>query len=166
MIVVRSARFEDLTAINEIYNEAVLHTTATFDTEIKAMDYRREWFRAHGERHPILVAERDGKVAGYGSLNPYSDRAAYAGTVELSLYIDAACRGQGIGTAIMDELLRRGSGAGLHAVLSRITAGNESSLRLHERFGFFRVGTMREVGVKFGRLLDVHLLQKILRPAP
>jgi L-amino acid N-acyltransferase len=159
---IRRAEIEDLSEINAIYNEAVLYTTATFDTDPKTLDYHRQWFAAHGPKNPILVAKREGSVIGWGSLNPYSDRAAYESTVELSLYIHASHRGQGIGKALMSHLLAAGQEAGVHAVLSRITEGNATSLRLHEEFGFWTVGTMKEVGVKFGRLLDVHLLEKIL----
>jgi L-amino acid N-acyltransferase len=151
-----------LVQINAIYNEAVWNTTATFDTEPKTLEYHQQWFLAHGPKNPIILAEREGVILGYSSLNSYSDRAAYESTVELSLYIHADYRGQGIGSALMERILAAGQEAGVHAVLSRIAEGNETSLRLHEKFGFWTVGTMREVGVKFGRLLDVHLLQKLL----
>ncbi|TBL73343.1 GNAT family N-acetyltransferase [Paenibacillus thalictri] len=163
MYNIRKATVADVPGITEIYNEAIANTVATFDTETKTVDNREVWFHGHGPKHPVLVAVQDAKVLGFASLNPYSDRQAYENTVELSLYIHADHRGQGIGKALMEQVLEAGREAGLHTVLSRIVAGNDSSIHLHEVFGFDHVGIMREVGFKFGSLLDVYLMQKIYK---
>ncbi len=159
---IRLIEARDLPATTEIYNEAILHTTATFDTVVKTVAARQAWLAAHQcARHPILVAEVTGQVVGWASLSQWSDRPAYDDTVEISVYVASAQQGQGFGKQLMAETLRRGATAGLHTVLARVVAGNEGSVRLHEQFGFVRVGIMREVGFKFGQRLDVHLLQKI-----
>jgi L-amino acid N-acyltransferase YncA len=157
----RAATDGDLKAITDIYNEAVLTTDATFDLEPKTEDEQRVWFTGHDSRHPILVAEVDGTVVGWASLSEWSSRSAYAGTAEISLYIKEEFQGKGAGRGLLEDIMREGERVGLHAVLSRITTGNEVSIRLHESLGFEHVGVMREVGEKFGRRLDVLLMQKI-----
>lgn len=146
-----------------IYNDAILHTSATLDTQPKTEAEQRAWFEAHDARHPVLVAVLDGAVVGWTSLSRWSDRCAYSETAEVSTYVAEACRGQGIGrqlTAAIDAEARR---VGLHTVLARIVQGNEVSLRLSQTFGFEPIGVMKEVGLKFGRRLDVHLMQKVYR---
>jgi len=163
VISVRAATAADVPAITEIYNEAILTTDATFDSEPKSVASQEQWFAGHDARHPILVAERDGKVVGWASLSAWSDRCAYADTAEISVYLKSEHRGQGIGTVLMTVIMQRGAEAGLHSVIARITEGNEASVRLHCRAGFEDIGVMREVGVKFGRLLDVRMMQRIYR---
>jgi len=162
MPVIRPATASDLPAITEIYNQAVLRATGTFDTEPKTLDQQRAWFAAHGSSHPVLVAEEAGKVAGWASLSPYSDRCAYARTAEVSVYIDETARGRGLGAALLAAVLAAGKTAAIQQVLARITEGNEASLRLHAKQGFFEAGRLRQVGEKFGKVLDVHILQKAL----
>ena len=224
---IRPATPDDLADITEIYNEAILTTTATFDTEPKTMEEQRVWFGQHGGRYPILVAmegdsgpegekesrqqggeveqqgqedegefqleeregqgdagghqlgEREGqgdagghlygervgniggveRVLGWASLSQWSDRCAYSDTAELSLYVKEEYRGQGIGNELMSAILEAGRGAGLHSILARVADRNEVSVKVHESAGFATVGVMREVGWKFGRLLDVLLMQ-------
>lgn len=162
MLKIRKATEEDLPAITDIYNKAILTTTATFDTTVKTIKEQRRWFRAHKKQNPLLVAELDGTMVGWGSLSQWSDRCAYADTAELSVYVAERHRGKGVGREIMKRLLFEGKKNGLHVVLSRIAEGNQGSIHLHESLGFFHVGVMKEVGVKFGRLLDVFLMEKIL----
>jgi L-amino acid N-acyltransferase YncA len=160
-IIIRQANPEDLGAITAIYNEAIIDTTATFDTQPKSPEEQRDWFDGHGSRYPIVVAESAGEVLAWASLSQWSDRCAYADTAEISLYVSASRRGMRIGTRLMEAILRRGREAGIHTVLARIADGNEASIRLHARAGFMTVGVMREVGRKFDRLLDVTLMQII-----
>ncbi|HUI10869.1 MAG TPA: GNAT family N-acetyltransferase [Bacteroidota bacterium] len=159
---VRRAVQDDLEAITAIYNEAVLTTTATFDTEPKTAADRLAWFRSHGGRFTVLVAEVDGRVAGWASLSPWSDRPAYDDTAETSVYVGSAYRGRGIGRSLYAALIAGAKEEHFHTLLARVAGESEASLRLHERCGFRTVGTMKEVGRKFGRLLDVHLLQLML----
>lgn len=161
MIKIRKAEPEDLEGIAFIYNDAILKTVATFDTEPKTIDKQRRWFEEHGSRYPILVAENCGVIVGWASLNSWSDRCAYSGTVEISLYIQEGSRGKGIGKKLGEAVLREGRDAGFHTVIARISEGNDASIHLFETLGFNHIGVMKEVGRKFGRLIDVYLLQKI-----
>jgi phosphinothricin acetyltransferase len=162
MAALRPATETDLPAITEIYNQAVLRATGTFDTEPKTLEQQREWFAHHGAAHPVIVAEEAGKVVGWASMSPYSDRCAYARTAEVSVYIDEGARGRGLGGELLEGILSAGKKAGLLQVLARVTEGNEASLRLHAKRGFFEAGRLRQVGEKFGKVLDVHILQKSL----
>jgi len=161
MITIREASQADQQAILDIYNEAVVNTTATFDTELRSMDKQREWFANHKENHPVVVAENEGKVVGWASLSPWSDRCAYETTVEVSVYVHKDFRAQGIGSKLLEWVTLEGKKAGNHTVLSRITQGNESSIHIHEKFGYRHVGVMKEVGFKFGKFLDVHMMQLV-----
>jgi L-amino acid N-acyltransferase YncA len=159
MAAIRPAREEDLPAVTAIYNEAVERTTGTFDTDPKTAAQMAEWFAGHGASHPVLAAERDGRVVAWASMSRWSDRCAYARSAEVSVYVEASARGRGLAGDLLDELLRRGRAAGVKQALARITQDNEASLRLHARRGFVEVGRLRRVGEKFGRVLDVHILQ-------
>ena len=161
MLIVRRAMLKDLGGITEIYNEAILKTVATFDTSPKTVEEQKPWFESHDSKHPILVAEQGGKIVGWASLSRWSDRCAYSDTAEISVYVKEEHRGKGIGKRLMQEILAQGQEGGLHTVVARIAESNEASVRLHEAFGFEHVGTMKEVGKKFGKLLDVHIMQKI-----
>ena len=158
---VRKATLGDLNAITGIYNEAILTTDATFDTEPKTVAEQRVWFLNHGPRRPILVAEADSAVVGWASLSEWSGRCAYADTAEISIYIKQEFRGKRIGKRLMDAIIAQGEKAELHTIIARIISGNGVSIHLHECAGFEHIGIMREVGRKFGRLLDVCLMQKI-----
>ena len=159
-ISLRLASVRDVPGITSIYNDAVRTTIATFDLEPRSLAAGRRWFRSHGLRHPVLVAVRAGEIVGWASLSPWSDRPAYDRTAEVSVYVEAGSRGLGIGHRLLAELVREGGRRGLHTLIARVADGNAVSLRLHASLGFVPIGVMREVGTKFGRLLDVHLLQR------
>jgi phosphinothricin acetyltransferase len=162
-IVIRPAVPADVAAIARIYNQAVEHSTATFDTEPETTQDRERWFEEHtAPQHPVLVAELDGDVVGWASLSRYSTRCAYIATAEASAYVDEAHTGRGIGRRLSEALLEAGRAGGVHAVIVRICTENVASLALSRRLGYFEVGVMREVGMKFGRLLDVMVLEKLL----
>jgi len=116
---------------------------------------------SHDARHPVLIAEQDDIVIGWASLSQWSDRCAYYDTAEISLYIKEKHRGKGIGKELMKATIREGKTAGLHTIIARIADGNKISIDLCKSAGFQHIGTMREVGKKFGKLLDVHLMQLI-----
>ncbi|NNE07461.1 MAG: N-acetyltransferase [Gemmatimonadetes bacterium] len=161
----RPAEERDLPAITEIYNQAVLGTTGTFDTEPKTVEERAEWLGRQGEREPVIVSFSDERVTGWAWLHLWSPKRAYEGTGEVTLYVREDDRGNGVGTALLRALCESARSLGYRTLLARIAEKNDASLRLHEAAGFERVGTMKEVGFKFDRLLDVHLLQKrIERP--
>jgi phosphinothricin acetyltransferase len=149
-------------AIARIYNESVVASVATFDTEARSEAKTAEWLAAHDSRHPVLVALESARVVGWAALSRWSDRGAYGDTAEVSVYVEEGFRGRGVGRRLMERLIGAGRGAGLHTVIARIAGGNEASVRLHERAGFETVGTMREVGRKFGRYIDVLVMQLML----
>ena len=159
MLTIRKATIQDLRAITEIYNQAVLHTTATFDTATKTVEEQRVWYDKHGAKYPILVAQEDKDVIGWASMSAYSDRCAYADTAETSLYVREGQRGKGVGRKLSEVILKAGKEAGLHTAIVRIAEGNEVSIGLAKSLGFKPIGVMREVGKKFGKLLDVYMMQ-------
>lgn len=161
-LTLRLAAPHDAAAIAGIYNEAIRSTTATFDTEEKSPEDRRCWLADHDESHPVFIAEMEGEVAGYASLTKWSDRAAYRGTVESSFYVAERFRGQGLGRALKQKIIEEARRLGYHTLLARVAEGSEASMHLNIAFGFRHVGTMKEVGFKFGRWLDVHILQLML----
>jgi L-amino acid N-acyltransferase YncA len=161
-IAIRKAILMDLVAITEIYNEAVLNTVATFDTKPKTIEERKAWFTSHDAKHPILVAEQGGTIVGWASLSKWSERRGYAGTAEASLYVEKSHRGSGIGKALLKAIIQAGQEVGLHAVIAQIAEGNEPSIHLAEELGFNSVGVLREVGCKFGKRLDVNVMQRII----
>lgn len=161
-MIIREATLEDVPAMLEIYNEAILNTTATFDLEEQTLEERQVWFKKYGGIHPLIVAEVDGKVAGYSSLSLFRDKQAFIRTTELSIYIHTGFRGLGIGNRLMEEILQRAKALGHHVVIGGITAGNDVSVKLHEKFGFEYVGTFKEVGHKFGSWQDVSFYQLTL----
>lgn len=161
MLTIRPAEPKDLPSITDIYNEAIRNTSATFDTTEKTVAQQQEWFDKHDAKHPIIVAEEDNEIVGWASMSAWSDRCAYADTAEGSIYIKAGQRGKGVGRQLSVAILKAGRDAGLHTVVLRIAEGNDASIKLAESLGFKHIGVMKEVGHKFGKLLDVYLMQLI-----
>ena len=153
----------DAEAIRTIYNLEVSTTTVTFDIVPRTLEDQVAWLRARSGAHVALVAvDDDGEVAGFGSLSPYRDRPAYNTSVEDSVYVRRDRQGLGVGTLLLGSLLEAATASGFHAVMARIVGGHEASISLHTRLGFETVGTEREVGRKFGRWLDVVVMQRLL----
>lgn len=162
-LIIRDAVEADLVAIRDIYNHAVEHTTAIWNDVLIDVDNRRAWLelrRAKG--FPVLVAEVDGRVAGYASYGDWRAFDGYRHTVEHSVYVDKDSRGAGLGKALMLALIERARAADLHVMIAAIEAGNTASIALHERLGFRLVGIHREVGQKFGRWLDLAAMELML----
>ena len=158
-MLIRPATLQDQPGILTIYNESVLNSTATFDTDPRTPEKQVEWFNRHKANHPVLVEEENGQIAGWASLSPWSDRCAYDSTVEVSVYLAPEHRGKGLGFQLLQLVTEAGRKAGNHTVISRISSDNLASIRIHEKAGYSMVGTMKEVGFKFGRLLDVVMMQ-------
>lgn len=161
---IRVAEEKDITALLEIYNDEVQHSTATFDLNPKTLEEWSRWFYSHNAgNHPLIVAEVGGVVAGYASLSPYREKEAYAATVELSVYVGGSWRRRGIARALIRNLLETAQEReDIHTVISVITDGNTGSVALHEEFGFVYCGTMKEVGEKFGKKLGIVNYQLIM----
>ena len=159
----RLATVEDSEAIRAIYNKEVTGSTVTFDLVPRTADEQRLWIDEHSGAWPAVVAvDQSGRVAGFGSLSPYRTRPAYRTTVEDSVYVDESSRGQGVGKGLLQELVRLAGAHGFHTVMARIVGGHEASIGLHKACGFEVVGVEREVGRKFGRWLDVVLMQLLI----
>ena len=161
--IVRPATWADLPAILAIYNDAVLHTTASYDLEPVSMASRAAWLAGHEERgEPVIVAELGGQVAGFGAYGPFRAKAGYRFTVEHSVYVVAERRGQGIGRLLLEPLIAHARNAGMHSMIAGVDAENQASLRLHRSCGFVEVAHFRQVGYKFGRWLDLVCLELML----
>jgi len=159
----RAATPADADAIARIYNQAVTGTTATFDTEPKTGQDRREWLTNRPSQNPVIVSRGADEIVGWGAFLPYSDRPAYRGTVEMSVYVDDAHHRHGVGAALSRELLRRAPDLDIHVVLARVCSENAASLAMAKTLGFREIGTMHEVGRKFGRWLDVVMLELLVQ---
>jgi len=155
----REAGDADQRAILDIYNDAVLHSTATFDLEPRTWEEQQRWFQEHRPPYAVFVARQGDTVAGWGSLSPFRPRPGYRFTGEDSIYVQQDFRGRGIGTALLGLLIEAASRGRFHSVMALIDGDNAVSVRLHERFGFQHVGTFHEVGFKFDRWLDVVHMQ-------
>lgn len=164
-LMIRKAQKCDVKRITEIYNEVVANSAATFDLEQKTLKDRAVWMEQHKGKHPLFIYEEPGgEAAGYASLSAYGEKKAFDAAVELSIYLDSRCRGQGIGTKLMEAVIGEARNReDIHTIISVITEGNEISKRLHERFGFKRCGSIREAGFKFGRYFDIDIYQLIVR---
>lgn len=158
----RLARPEDCEAIRTIYNVEVETSTVTMDLVPRSAEQQREWLLARSGAHAVVVATLGDEVVGFASLSPWRSRPGYNATVEDSVYVDRACQGRGVGRLLLGEVLGVARAHGFHAVMARIAAGHDASLGLHRGFGFLHVGTELEVGRKFGRWIDIEVLQLLL----
>ncbi len=154
----------DAEAIAQIYNREVLESTHTFDLVERTIEQQREYIAARSGVLAVLVAidEHDHSIIGFGALSFYRDRPGYRTSVENSVYVHPGHQRKGVGTTLLGALVERAATNGFHAVFARVVDAQEASLTLHQRHGFELVGVEREVGRKFGRWLDVALLQRLL----
>ena len=159
---VRLATLDDAEAIREIYNLEVTTSVATFDLVARSVEEQRSWLTDRSGALAVIVAERAGEVCGFASLSRWRDRPAYSTSVEDSVYVHRDHHGIGVGRLLLTELVATASRHGFHACMARIVGGHEASIGLHEACGFDIVGTEREVGRKFGRWLDVVLMERLL----
>jgi phosphinothricin acetyltransferase len=156
---IRHATLDDAAAIEGIYVHYVLTSTCTFQEDPGTVEQRQRWMAQHGPRHVVLVAEEAGQVVGWGALSPYRERTAYRHTVENSVYVRADRHRRGVGHALLAELIARARAAEHRLIIAAISADQPASLALHARLGFELVGTLRAAGLKFGRWIDVSLMQ-------
>jgi phosphinothricin acetyltransferase len=150
--------------ILEIFNDAILNSTALYDYKPRTSQSMVSWFEAKSAgSFPVIGVEgSDGKLLGFGSYGTFRAWPAYKYTVEHSVYVHKDYRGKGLGRVLMQELIAAARQNNLHAMMGGIDATNSGSIALHERLGFRHVGTLPEVGFKFGRWLDLAFYQLLL----
>ncbi|HEY8509081.1 MAG TPA: GNAT family N-acetyltransferase [Steroidobacteraceae bacterium] len=164
---VRDCAPADIAAVQEIYAHHVLHGFGTFEEEPPTVEEMLRRFNAiRASNFPYLVAQIDGRVVGYAYAGPFRTRAAYRFTCEDSVYIAPDAQRRGVGLALMTELIARCEQRGMLQMLAVIgDSDNAGSIGLHRKLGFDHVGLLSNVGFKFGRWVDVVLMQKALKPA-
>jgi phosphinothricin acetyltransferase len=161
-ITLRVATADDAEATRAIYNLEVETSTVTFDLRARSLVEQRAWLAERSGAHTVLVATAGDEVVGFASLSPFRDRPAYSTSVEDSVYVHRDHQGEGVGRLLLGGVVDAARASGFHAVFARIVAGHEASIALHRGRGFEVVGTEREVGRKFGRWLDVVVMERLL----
>lgn len=161
--MIREARFDDAVIIANIYNYYIENTIITFEnTIVNGAEIKRRMQKVLDAGYPYLVYEEDGAVVGYAYLDQWRTRKAYDITLETSIYLDLNNMKNGIGTQLYEELIAHARTLRIHSLIGVVSHPNEASYRLHQKLGFTLVGTFKEVGEKFGRLIDVEFWQLIL----
>ena len=162
-VTIRDAGDADLPAILDIYNDAILNSTAVWSTHAVDLASRRALLRDRREKgYPFLVADLEGVVLGFASFGDFRPWDGYHATVEHTIYVHNHHHGKGVGKALMPPLIEAARRLGKHTMIAGIDADNRPSLHFHKGFGFEEKGRLAEVGQKFDRWLDLVLLQKIL----
>ena len=161
---IRPCTAEHLPAIREIYNDAILNSTALYEYAPRSEETMREWFAARQrDGIPVLGIEWDpGVLAGFVTWGPFRPRPAYKYSVEHSVYVDERFRGHGIGRQLLEAIVAEARRHDLHLLIAGIDATNVASIALHSSLGFRCCGTVREAGFKFGRWLDLEFWQLVL----
>jgi len=158
----RPARASDAGAICHIYNQGIEDRVATLETELRTTEERIQWLAARGPRHPVIVAESEGAIVGWGSLNVFNARPAYQHVADLSVYVERGWRGRGVGHRLLEGLIERARAIGYHKIVLSTFPTNAAGVRLYERLGFTRVGVYREQGLLDGRWVDTLIMEKLL----
>jgi phosphinothricin acetyltransferase len=161
-VSIRPATPADAAAICTIYNQGIEDRIATLETELRTPEERRQWMAARAPRHPVVVAESGGQVVGWGSLNSFNARPAYDHVVDLSVYVERAWRGRGVGRALLQRLLALARTTGYHKMVLATFPHNEAGVALYRRMGFAAVGVYHEQGMLDGRWVDVLIMERLL----
>lgn len=158
--MIREATKNDLTDILEIYNDAILHSTAVYTYTPQTLENREIWYQQKVEEgYPILVWEQDGKAVGFATFGPFRAWPAYKYSIEHSVYVNEGYRGKGIGKFLMKELIGIANEREYMTLIAGIDATNEGSIAMHKNFGFVHSGTIEKAGFKFNRWLDLAFYQ-------
>ena len=159
---IRPATEADRPAIVDLYNHYIRETAITFDIEPWTLEARAPWFAQFAEAgpHRLMVAEEAGGLAGYAGSMPFRPKAAYARSVETTIYLAPDATGRGLGRVLYEALFAALEGEPVHRLLAGITLPNEASEALHRALGFEPCGHYREVGWKFGRYWDVRWMDR------
>ena len=161
---IRKATENDVEDILKIVNFAILHTTANYNYEPQTIEVQHEWFLQKQQHDfPVIIAEIDGKVVGFGAYGTFREKIGYQFTVEHSVYVSDAFIGKGIGKLLLSELISLAKKQGLRTMIGAIDAENQDSIAFHEKFGFVKCGVVKDAAFKFERWLDLQLMQLILK---
>jgi L-amino acid N-acyltransferase YncA len=161
-VSVRPATPDDAAVICAINNQGIEDRIATLETELRTPEERRQWMAARGPRHPVVVAITYGQVVAWGSLNPFNPRPAYDNVVDLSVYVERAWRGRGVGKALLQHVLGLARQIGYHKMVLATFPYNDAGLALYRRMGFTPVGVYQEQGKLDGRWVDVLIMEQLL----
>lgn len=161
-LTVRRAETSDLESIRRIYNEGIEDRVATLDEDPKDQSEIREWWENHAGRYAVIVAERDGTIVGWASLNPYSYRCAYAGVADLSIYILRDARGTGVGKRLLTDLESVARENEFYKIVLFTFPFNEAGQRLYRGLGYREVGVFKEQGRLDGVPIDVMAMEKLI----
>jgi phosphinothricin acetyltransferase len=161
-VTIRDATPTDAVSISRIYNQGIQDRIATLETEERTPEERRAWLLARGPRHPVLVAEIDGAMVGWGSLNVFNPRPAYDHVADFSLYVERGWRGRGMGRRLLEALTERARALGYHKLVLSAFPWNEAGMQVYRRAGFREVGIYREQGLLDGRWVDTIIMEKLL----
>jgi phosphinothricin acetyltransferase len=159
---VRAATLDDAGAICAIYNQGIEDRIATLETELRTPGERRAWLAKREARHPVIVAEEDGRVVGWGSLNPFMTRPGYRFVADFSIYVERERRGKGIGGQLLARLEELARELGYHKLVLTALPWNAAGLALYAAFGFRAVGVYTEQGQIDGRWVDTVVMEKLL----
>jgi L-amino acid N-acyltransferase YncA len=158
----RPARAQDAADIARIYNQGIEDRLATLETELRTPDERAQWLAARSSRHPVIVAEDNGAVAGWASLNVFNAREAYRSVADISVYVERGWRGKGVGGVLLARLVELGREHGFHKLVLSAFPFNRAGMALYEKFGFRTVGIYREQGMLDGAWVDTVIMERLL----
>jgi len=162
-VQIRPFEIKDTQSILDIINYNILHSTALYDYKIRDLETQKKILEDKiNKGFPIVIAEFDGKLVGFGMYSEFRFREAYKFTVEHSVYVSPNEMGKGIGKLLLTKLIEIAKAQGLHTIIGVIDSENKSSIAFHEQFGFKTVGIIKESGYKFDRWLDSVLMQLLI----
>ena len=161
-ITVRPATLDDAPSICVIYNQGIEDRIATLETELRTPEERRQWLAGRGLRHPVIVAEGQGAVVGWASLNSFNSRKAYDFVADFSVYVERNWRGKGVGSRLLTRLIELARKLGYHKLVLSAFPWNETGIALYRKSGFRTVGLYKEQGKLDGRWVDTIIMEKIL----
>jgi phosphinothricin acetyltransferase len=162
-IKIRKATSADVPKILDIINYSILHTTANYNYDIQTLEVQQKWFEdKKANNFPVIVAEVNENVIGFGSYGTFREKIGYQYTVEHSVYVEDEFTGKGIGKLLLSELIQLAKQQGFHVMIGAIDADNKGSIAFHKKFGFVENGIIKEIGFKFGKWLDLLFMQLIL----
>jgi len=161
-ITIRHAVSGDAPAVTVIYNQGIADRLATLETEERTVEERRNWLLSRGPRHPVIVAEADGSVIGFGSLNVFNPRRAYDHVADFSLYVERSWRGKGVGGRLLRALVERAKCIGFHKMVLSTFPFNPAGIALYQRCGFRVVGVYKEQGLLDGHWVDTIVMERLL----